>query len=146
MIAALMLWSDPAFFTAEGNVSDTGEVVSAAVEVGYYSTRTAEGHVGINARLVYFLAITGLMALVSIFLFKNRAFQIRLCVINFIVMLGVFIMMYSYSFAMDYVSLPENQHLEFAALTPIAIAILNYLAIRRIMADDKLVKSLDRLR
>ncbi len=137
---------DQPYFTASGNVTSEEVTFKETIEVGFASTRTEKGEIGRNSRLIYFEAITGLLALISIFMYKNRPLQLKICLVNFIVMTGVFIMMYDYSFGMEYMDAPQDQRLEYNALIPVALLIFNFLAVRRINADEKLVKSLDRIR
>lgn len=91
-------------------------------------------------------AIVALVALVTIFLFKKRMLQIRLCVFNAILMLGIYGMfgffIWNLKGQMDNVVVS----LKFALAFPLVSLILDYLAIRNIGADEALVRSLNRLR
>lgn len=95
--------------------------------------------------LTTFAAVFGVIALITLFSYKNRIKQIRLCVINMLFLLGYYIVL-----AIDIWSackqLNAEWHLQFAAVLPLVSLILNYLAIGAIGKDEKLVKSLDRLR
>lgn len=87
-----------------------------------------------------------LLAFWTIFLFKKRILQIRLCVFNAILMLGFYAL-----FAFFYWNLSDQKetlslHLKIALSFPLISLILDYLAIRNIGADEALVRSLDRLR
>ena len=79
--------------------------------------------------------VISLLALLTIFLFKKRILQIRICVFNAILMLGFYGL-----FAFFY------WDLKIAFSFPLISLILDYLAIRNIGADEALVRSLDRLR
>lgn len=87
-----------------------------------------------------------LLALLTIFLFKKRILQIRLCVFNAILMLG-FYGLFAF-FCWDLAGQEETYtlNLKFALSFPLISLILDYLAIRNIGADEALVRSLDRLR
>lgn len=91
-------------------------------------------------------AIVALVALITIFLFKKRMLQIRLCVFNAILMLGIYGMfgffIWNLKGQMDNVAVS----LKFALAFPLVSLILDYLAIRNIGADEALVRSLNRLR
>ena len=80
--------------------------------------------------------VISLLALLTIFLFKKRILQIRICVFNAILMLGF------YGNQKEIFSLS----LKIAFSFPLISLILDYLAIRNIGADEALVRSLDRLR
>ncbi len=84
-----------------------------------------------------------LNALISISLYKKRALQIRLSIINIFQMIliyGVFFFSY-FSFLKDCKIQPA-----IALSFPIIAIIFNLLAIRSIRKDEKLIKSLDRIR
>lgn len=91
-------------------------------------------------------AVISLVALITIFLFKKRILQIRLCVFNAILMLGYYgffaFLIYSIKSEMGDV----DMSVKFALSFPFVGLILDYLAIRNIGADEALVRSLDRLR
>lgn len=108
---------------------------------------------GEQAELVYpfwglfaLAAIISLLALVTVFLYKKRILQIRLCVFNAILMVcfyGLFLFFwYDLKVALEPVSL----NVRLALCFPLICLILDYLAIRNIGADEILVRSLDRLR
>ena len=86
-------------------------------------------------------AIIAIIALVTIFLYKKRILQIRLCVFNALLILG-FYGFYSLKGDMEGASVSVKIALSF----PLVNLILDYLAIRNIGADEALVRSLDRLR
>lgn len=91
-------------------------------------------------------ALAALLALVDIFLFRNRPLQMRVC--NFIALLliafYVIAGIYLYNLSLDL----DGESLQWqAALTmPVVALALNYIAWRRIRADERLVRSADRLR
>ncbi len=79
----------------------------------------------------------------TIFLYKKRMLQIRLCVINIVLQLGMYIL-----FAYYILSIKGDGEvaLHLSIVIPFVDMILLYLAIRGIGADEALVRSLDRLR
>jgi len=89
--------------------------------------------------------VVPIIALVTIFSFKNRIKQIRLSVINMIFMLGyyVFLCYYIWSACNQF---HTDWHLRLTTVLPLVNLILNYLAIGAIGKDENLVKSADRLR
>ncbi len=86
-----------------------------------------------------------IVGLMSIFLFKNRMLQMRLSIINIMLMLGSYGLAYYYIF-ISFNELAADLHFSFAGTFPIISAILTYMAFRGIKKDEKLVKSLDRIR
>lgn len=92
--------------------------------------------------LVSFL-LAGVFCLISIFLFKNRKLQMNLSILAIISTIiglgyGIFI----------FFSDPESSEagFEIGSLMPLLILIFVILGWRNIKKDDKLVKSMDRLR
>lgn len=105
-----------------------------------------------QSNYLYFVAIMIIVALavVCIFLFKKRPLQLRLTILNLILALGVIALQYWRIQVLQ-------QHLEAvnmladstylpAAFLPVLIVILLFLAARGIYKDERLVRSLDRLR
>lgn len=95
--------------------------------------------------LAILLSINLLIAIISIFLFKNRALQMRLCVINIILLLGAVGVIYFY-IAIAFSKFLAVVHYTVFAFMPIIAAILTYLAFRGIRKDELLVRSVDRIR
>ncbi len=98
---------------------------------------------------ILMMLIVGL-SLVCIFLFRKRPLQFRLTVINVLLALGVIALQYV-KIKAEAARLAEQQMLVSAtylpaAFLPIIILVLLFLAARGIYKDEKLVKSLDRLR
>lgn len=95
--------------------------------------------------LVALTSVAALLALITIFLYKNRVLQIRLCVFNAVLMLGFYALFafYTLNFKAD---LQAELMVKIALSFPLIALILNYLAIRSIGADEMLVRSLNRLR
>lgn len=87
-----------------------------------------------------------LLAIVTIFVYKNRILQTRLTVINILLLLG--------SIGLTaYLGWQMQQHLvgyqlkyNFTCLFPVFSVIFSYLALRGIRKDEALVRSANRLR
>jgi len=87
--------------------------------------------------------ITVILGLVSIFLFKKRQLQMRFCMYNSILFIANTGLIAYYAFY----SMPESSTtLGVASALPIVGFILSLIARKSISKDDKLVKSLDRIR
>ncbi len=89
--------------------------------------------------------VVPIIALITIFSYKNRVKQIRLSVINMLFMLCFYVFLVLYLWPAC-IQLHTDWHLKIAAVFPLINIILTYLAIGAIGKDEKLVKSLDRLR
>jgi hypothetical protein len=95
--------------------------------------------------LTTFAAVFGTISAITLFSYKKRLKQIRLLVLNFLFMVGYYIALAIYVW-MACKDLNAEWHLRFTAILPLISMILNYLAIGAIGKDEKLVKSLDRIR
>jgi len=90
---------------------------------------------------------TAVIAIVTVFLYKNRRLQIGLCYS----MLAIQVLAYALFFIFDWKSQSLAafcQYIRFSVsfIFPLIACILLCLAIKRIKKDEKLVRSLDRLR
>ncbi|MCL1934064.1 MAG: DUF4293 domain-containing protein [Candidatus Azobacteroides sp.] len=85
------------------------------------------------------------LALITIFLYKKRRLQINMCY----VMLLLSVLVYAFYFIFDRQNLSRGEffpHLQSTFVFPFIAIIFLYLAIRGIKKDEKLIRSLDRLR
>lgn len=89
-------------------------------------------------------AVVPLISIISILLFKKRMLQIRLCIVNLILMIGYYPLLIIYIYSAVKNGYAYNLHLP--VIYPIISAILCYLAIRAIGRDEALIKSLNRMR
>jgi len=97
---------------------------------------------GFNTGLALGVAI---MAIITVFLYKNRKRQIGICYALLITEILIYVLYFI--FERDYLSLANfYQHARFTFVFPFIAIILLFLAIRSIRKDEKLVRSLDRLR
>lgn len=103
---------------------------------------------GIRDLAWYFItipvALAAILALITIFLFRNRPLQARLSLISgFLVLLALAAMAVFVSSAMGEKASPAFC---FRSFLPLLSLVLIFLAYRSIKKDEDLVKSLDRLR
>jgi hypothetical protein len=101
---------------------------------------TVQDHIALLA----LFAVGGALAVASIVLFKNRALQMRLSLLSFFALLagsafGIVL------FVMDRQT-AAGTSIALGAFLPLAALILLLLAYRFIKKDEKLVRSMDRLR
>lgn len=87
-----------------------------------------------------------LISLISIFLFKKRILQIRLCIYNILLnigLIGLFVFYY-----LNFINNHDISEKMFTIFTPVPLAniILLILAFRGIRKDEVIVKAYDRLR
>lgn len=96
------------------------------------------------------LSLATALPLVTIFLFKNRMLQVRLCAVEIVLLLGCIAFMLIYFWLSSANALEANVivHRQFgwAAIMPIVALVFTSLAARATFKDEVLVRSLDRIR
>ena len=102
------------------------------------------GTVQLNAGKDFFILLLTIasigLASVTIFLYKDRKLQIKLCLLGLLVS-GVTLFLYIMGMKKMLSSTPA-----LWAILPLAVIIGYFMAFRKIRKDEKLVKSLDKLR
>ena len=89
--------------------------------------------------------IVAILAIITIFLYKKRKLQIKICYL----LLFFLVLIYALFFIFDGKDLQVSELFQvnrFTVIFPFIAFILIYLAMRGIRKDEKLVRSLDRLR
>ncbi len=89
---------------------------------------------------------SSILALITLFLYKNRLMQIRLSIFNIVLMIGFYLY---FGFILYKVYPVENlvfSKVGFGAIMPVISIVFTILAIRKIGADEALIQSLNRLR
>ncbi|MBI1305825.1 MAG: DUF4293 family protein [Bacteroidetes bacterium] len=124
---------------------ESGDEPASHVTVDFNSTDNSQEHFE-NTRLMYWLYAIAAVALISIFMFRNRGFQTKLVMAIIALWVVVYVFMYSYSLGKGYFDHEQSEHFTFNALIPLALLILSVLALRNIRKDEALVRSVDRFR
>jgi peptidoglycan/LPS O-acetylase OafA/YrhL len=96
--------------------------------------------------LVAFIVGLGTLSLVAIMLFKNRKAQYRLTMTTLLLTVGFIFLEYYVIEDFKKDNFLQTGSYQIAALLPILMVIFLIFAARGIRRDEKLVKSLDRLR
>lgn len=91
------------------------------------------------------VALSALLPLVAIFLFRKRLLQIRLCVVQMILLAGVQIYIGIYLYR-AWSAVADKLVFSIVDIFPLIAIIFTWLAYRGIIRDEALVKSLDRIR
>ena len=143
IIAALMavtLFSGLAWFAGD------------AGEFGLYAfgLKTAEGElVQSTVYMGVLLALACALPLVTVFLFRRRLLQIRLCVVEMVLLLGSLVMegvYYFLSWRVFSALTFHTQGFKPAIVLPLVCLLFAYLAARAIFRDELLVRAADRIR
>lgn len=90
------------------------------------------------------LLLSGIMSLVSIFLYRNRKRQSAVCIWNMAVLVVWYACFAGFTFAKTTDSLSFQP--AFASILPLAAFIAVFMARRGIIHDEKLVRAADRIR
>lgn len=111
---------------------------------GDWQKDTVQTPIDLTAKTTFLLTIiailTGALAFAAIFLFGNRKFQLRLAIVGLLFAIGTIVLYFL-----------EIQNFNSGTISlwcifSFAVAAFYVLAIRGIRSDQKLIKSLDRLR
>jgi hypothetical protein len=91
--------------------------------------------------MIYAVLVCTLNA-VTIFLYKQRVLQMRLCIYNIILIIGLL----SVALYVIWICPKESVQFNLPVVFPLVAGILHYLAFRGIRKDDVMVQALSRLR
>ena len=94
--------------------------------------------------LFVLLLMSATISLLTIFQYKKRLFQSKLCVFNMLFIVGWYVVFAVFG----YVLTPEQMtfHPELAAAFPAVTLVFIWMARRAILADERLVRAADRIR
>lgn len=90
--------------------------------------------------------VTSLLSIITIFLYQNRILQMRLCVYNILLLLGLTGMFIYYYFYIRNSFDFRGHSFSITLIIPVVNIILIFQAFRAIRRDDLMVKSYERLR
>ena len=95
-----------------------------------------------NLLLLILSAGVGIASIISIFLYKNRKTQLRIVLVTLLVSILNLVLFFTQTKKF----VPGEGNYSLTAIFAIVVPIFLFLAIKGIRKDEKLVKSLDRLR
>ncbi len=137
--AGLLLWEQLALCNIDGSaLSEIGQ--DSPLSDGKYEAFDSPISAGIVGLII-------VLNIVAIALFKNRPRQILFSWISLVLMV-IFTLFMGIWFYMNYTTLPPNCDVSPAPgiILPVLTITFLFFAIRRIAADERLVRSMDRLR
>lgn len=123
-----------------------------AGEFGLYafSLKTAAGEaVQPTVYMGVVLALACVLPFITIFLFKRRLLQLRLCVVEMVLLVGSAVMEGVYYFLSYRVFAEQTFHtqvLKPAVVLPLVCLLFAYLAARAVFHDELMVRAADRIR
>ena len=96
------------------------------------------------------LVLATILPLITIFLFKNRMLQVRLCAVEIVLLLGCLVFEAIYFWLSGANALEglgvEHRHFGWAAIMPVVALVFVALAARATFKDEVAVRSFDRIR
>lgn len=92
------------------------------------------------------LLLSALIALCTIFLFRNRMLQVRMTIFNTILLVGYYIVFAIFWYMLKEELSTTTFQVGWVLCLPLVSIILNYLAFRAIYRDEVMVRAADRLR
>ena len=109
-------------------------------------TDTTQTAIFDNFPIAILAGIIAILYFITIFLFKNRILQSRLCILNMLLIIGQAGLVYFYSsMAESEISAVDTNYDLVNIVLPVVL-LLTYIAHKRIRLDEALVKSYDRIR
>ena len=102
------------------------------------------GNVSLHILILFLLGLSAIIDLLCIFLYKRRKVQMKQCLINVFLLVGLNLSLFYQLLILKMSGITVMYRLPF--IFPLLCAVLTYLAYQRIKKDDDLVKSYDRLR
>ena len=105
-----------------------------------YTTEEAVKYSSVSALLILNI-VSFALAFFSIFLYKHRIIQIRVCIYNSIILLG-----FQGWILWLFFNRPDGSAFSVTAVFPVVAAILSFTAMRYIARDEAMVRSTSRLR
>lgn len=92
------------------------------------------------------LLLSAVVALCTIFLFRNRILQIRMTIFGSLLVIGYYVVFFIFLYVLKQRLDGAAFQMGWALCLPVICLILDYLSIRAIYRDEELVRSTERLR
>ncbi len=131
---------------AEVALQDGQVAIYYAYAVKKYVTQDHSELVIRTLPLIFMVCLVGLISFMNIFQFNRRIIQMRVCVLNMLLMAGLMILMFFYYYMVKSSLQVESHALKLPVIFPVIGIILTLLAYRKIHEDEMLVRSYDHLR
>ncbi len=140
LLAAICAFLSLKFSFYTGNILLNDQVVLRNLTGLGLTGDTADVQPAINFISLLLIAAAGIIALLSIFLYGNRKLQLRIAIVSLII--AILAVVYLFIKTKDFTTGTLSLTSVFAFLAPV----FAFLAVRGISKDEKLVRSMDRLR
>lgn len=141
LVCVFMLAADLPYFSTQ---LEAQEVLVGYANTLINSAEASEVLRNLNNWLI--ISAFGAISFISIFLFKNRKLQLRLIGVSFVLSGALVWSMYVYSLQRNYFGEGSTDQFLPAVFLPLSILAFNVLAYRGVLRDERLIRSMDRLR
>jgi hypothetical protein len=133
----------PMFFMPSASLISNGGEIYTFNLTGFSQTGQEETvHVSRQISLMLFGILICVLNFITIFMYRRRVLQLRLCIYNIILIIGLLgVMLY-----VIHVTPKDTVHFSLPIVFPVVSGILHYLAFRGIRRDELMVQALNRLR
>jgi hypothetical protein len=112
---------------------------------GFISESTLNKNMAHSTYILVLLCLLVLIPFVAIFLYKRRKSQMQLCIYYIIVLIGFQAVIFWFSWNTMH-QLEAVVSYKFPIIFPVVSAILSYLAFLSVRKDERLIRSIDRIR
>ncbi len=134
-------------------VLPAAEIAIKGGEIVIYHNYGLKSYSAENAKIIFstfpvtiLTCVIALISFINIFLYNNRNLQMRFCIYNMILLIGLVVLIYFYYTVMRKRLDILNHTFKIAIVFPIISAILTLLSLKDIRRDEALVRSCERLR
>lgn len=134
-------------------VLPVAEIAIKGGEIVIYHNYGLKSYSAENAKIIFstfpvtiLTCVIALISFINIFLYNNRNLQMRFCIYNMILLIGLVVLIYFYYTVMRKRLDILNHTFKIAIVFPIISAILTLLSLKGIRRDEALVRSCERLR
>lgn len=109
---------------------------------GYSLNNTTE----YSYSIIIFISLIMLINIITIFLFKKRILQMRLCIYNALLLIGLQIFVFYYIFSLANHLNADDTFIQLSAFFPFISALSHLFAFKYIKKDEELVRLSDKIR
>ncbi|MFI3331186.1 MAG: DUF4293 domain-containing protein [Rikenellaceae bacterium] len=102
-----------------------------------------------TSQMAVLMTLSTILPFMTVFLYKRRWLQIRMCLVQFVLQLGIIAFLVYYILKLNSTFAQYSMHsmsLGVADIFPVLNLILIFLAYRGVVKDEALIKSLNRIR
>ena len=134
-------------------VLPVAEIAISGGEIVIYYNYGIKRYVAENTNIIFYTfpvtiltCVIGVISFINIFFYSNRNLQMRICLYNILLLIGLMVLIYFY-FVVIRKKLNISEHtFKISIVFPIISVILTLLSLKGIRRDEALVKSYERLR